>query len=277
MLRVAIVDDHAIVRAGLREMLTDEVGISVAFETASGEEALATLQDTACDVHVSAHRDHRARRRRRTLACRPGCGNDLGSRWRRRGSIVKKWTGSLLRIRRWGVRCMKEKIMAIAITLKNYLQRHHTDFEVTMHSRTGCSMETAATAHVPGDRLAKSVLLKDELGYVMAVLPSTCHVAVGALNRRMGRHFRLAEERELAMLFRDCEPGAVPAIGPAYDLKTVIDERITTARDVYFEAGDHEELIHMSMDQFITLMDGTEWAQFSRHMQTERGFAPAHC
>ncbi|MDZ4254042.1 MAG: response regulator transcription factor [Sulfuritalea sp.] len=50
MLRVAIVDDHAIVRAGFREMLADEVGIAVAFEAASGEEALALLQETGCEV-----------------------------------------------------------------------------------------------------------------------------------------------------------------------------------------------------------------------------------
>lgn len=50
MLRVAIVDDHAIVRAGFREMLSDELGIAVAFEAASGEEALASLRETACDV-----------------------------------------------------------------------------------------------------------------------------------------------------------------------------------------------------------------------------------
>jgi len=50
MLRVAIVDDHEIVRAGFREILAGELGIAVAFEAASGEEALASLQTSACDV-----------------------------------------------------------------------------------------------------------------------------------------------------------------------------------------------------------------------------------
>lgn len=50
MLRVAIVDDHQIVRAGLREMLADELGVAVAFEAASGEEALESLDTTGCDV-----------------------------------------------------------------------------------------------------------------------------------------------------------------------------------------------------------------------------------
>lgn len=50
MLRVAIVDDHQIVRAGFRELLGEEIGISIAFEAASGEEALNRLRETACDV-----------------------------------------------------------------------------------------------------------------------------------------------------------------------------------------------------------------------------------
>lgn len=50
MLRVAIVDDHEIVRAGLREMLADELGVAIAFEAASGEETLSRLQETDCDV-----------------------------------------------------------------------------------------------------------------------------------------------------------------------------------------------------------------------------------
>jgi DNA-binding NarL/FixJ family response regulator len=50
MLRLAIVDDHKIVRAGFREMLADELGIRVEFEAASGEEALNRLRDTPCDV-----------------------------------------------------------------------------------------------------------------------------------------------------------------------------------------------------------------------------------
>jgi len=50
MIKVAIVDDHQIVRAGFRELLGDEVDIRIAFEAASGEEALQNLRTEACDV-----------------------------------------------------------------------------------------------------------------------------------------------------------------------------------------------------------------------------------
>ncbi|MQM30201.1 MAG: DNA-binding response regulator [Candidatus Accumulibacter phosphatis] len=50
MLRIAIVDDHQIVRAGFRELLGEEIGIHIAFEAASGEDALASLKQNECDV-----------------------------------------------------------------------------------------------------------------------------------------------------------------------------------------------------------------------------------
>ncbi|MBT0963694.1 response regulator [Denitromonas iodatirespirans] len=50
MLRIAIVDDHNIVRAGFREMLAEVSDLQIAFEAASGEAALAELRETPCDV-----------------------------------------------------------------------------------------------------------------------------------------------------------------------------------------------------------------------------------
>ncbi|MCB1887811.1 MAG: response regulator transcription factor [Rhodocyclaceae bacterium] len=50
MLKIAIVDDHQIVRAGFREMLGEEIGFEIAFEASSGEEALDRLRSDPCDV-----------------------------------------------------------------------------------------------------------------------------------------------------------------------------------------------------------------------------------
>jgi Ala-tRNA(Pro) deacylase len=61
-------------------------------------------------------------------------------------------------------------------------------------------------------------------------------------------------ESELGSLFADCEIGALPAIGPAYGMETFIDDTIAEQPDIYFEAGDHEQLIHVSAEAFETLM-----------------------
>jgi len=50
MLRIAIVDDHQIVRAGFRELLAEELDFRVSFEAATGEEAMERLREDDTDV-----------------------------------------------------------------------------------------------------------------------------------------------------------------------------------------------------------------------------------
>ncbi len=50
MIRIGIVDDHAIVRAGLRQLLSDEVDFRVTGEAANGREALELARGGDIDV-----------------------------------------------------------------------------------------------------------------------------------------------------------------------------------------------------------------------------------
>ncbi|HZN87004.1 MAG TPA: response regulator transcription factor [Burkholderiales bacterium] len=52
MIRVAIVDDHAIVRAGLRQYFQDQVDLKVTGEAANGREALDLVRKGEVDVLV---------------------------------------------------------------------------------------------------------------------------------------------------------------------------------------------------------------------------------
>lgn len=50
MIRILIVDDHPIVRAGLRRIAEDDRGIAVTGEAASGDDALHSLRQIVADV-----------------------------------------------------------------------------------------------------------------------------------------------------------------------------------------------------------------------------------
>jgi Ala-tRNA(Pro) deacylase len=67
-------------------------------------------------------------------------------------------------------------------------------------------------------------------------------------------------------LFKDCEVGAVPPVAMAYGLATYLDESLASQPDIYFEAGDHEALIHMRTEQFLSLMEGTERMRCAHRM-----------
>jgi Ala-tRNA(Pro) deacylase len=153
----------------------------------------------------------------------------------------------------------------IAARLRTYLDEHRTPYRVIAHSPTGSSMQSAEMAHIPGARLAKGVLLEDERGPLLAVLPSDAHLDLRALNARMHRHLGFADEEELATLFPDCDLGAVPPVGPAYGMATVWDTELGKQDIVYLEAGDHETLLELSGRAFHELMVAAERGRFCHH------------
>ena len=55
-------------------------------------------------------------------------------------------------------------------------------------------------------------------------------------------------------MFTDCASGAVPPIGPAYGMETMVDDALVGLSEIYFESGDHRGLIHVSGDQFLSLL-----------------------
>ncbi|MBT8128552.1 MAG: YbaK/EbsC family protein [Gammaproteobacteria bacterium] len=137
------------------------------------------------------------------------------------------------------------------------------DYELIAHPHTGSSHETALASHVREDHIAKAVIVRDFSGYAMIVVPATYHVEMKHVCRVLDRELELVDEDELAGLFADCEAGAIPPIGLAYDIETFLDETLTTLADVYFESGDHQHLVHVSGDSFNHLLSGVRRGHFS--------------
>lgn len=144
--------------------------------------------------------------------------------------------------------------MAIAITIRDYLNSRNIPYETIPHRHTVTALGAARAARVDGEMTAKAVVLEDEDSYLVAVIPATHRLQIGQLDRLLQRRLGLATEAELGALFPDCELGAVPAVGRAYHLPTVVDDRLAELPDVYFEAGDHEALVHMNRGTFQVLM-----------------------
>jgi len=153
--------------------------------------------------------------------------------------------------------------MNIAPTVQKYLAAQQADFEVLPHSHTESSTGTARAAHVPGARVAKAVLVKDDQGYVLAVLPASRQVALAELRSALGRDsLQLAGEADLKQKFADCALGAVPPLGAAYGLPVVVDTSLAEQPEVYFEAGDHEHVVHVTRNEFQRLLPDAARASF---------------
>ncbi len=156
--------------------------------------------------------------------------------------------------------------MAISGTLRNYLTELGIEYDLVVHPRTASSMRTAQAAHVSGERIAKAVVLAEDEGYLMAILPATHRLQFGWIRKDLSHNAGLAAELELKKLFRDCEVGAIPACGAAFDLKMMVDEQLVEQPEIYFEAGDHEHLVHLSGAEYRKLIQGAERGRISRHV-----------
>jgi len=152
----------------------------------------------------------------------------------------------------------------IARRLRWFLDESGLPYEVLPHPHSQSSADTAREARVPADKLVKPVLLEDERGYLMAVVPASARVDLRSLREQTHRVLELASEREIEELFADCERGAMPALGAPYRIPTVYEDSLTGLRDVYFEAGDHEDLVHMRAGDFLALLDGSLHGHFGR-------------
>ena len=145
--------------------------------------------------------------------------------------------------------------MAIATTLKSYLEDHHVEYDVVQHAHSESALESAHSAHVPSHQVAKAVVLEDANGYIVSVMPSTNRLDMEWVNESLGRKLKMAREEDLPGLFQDCDAGAIPALSNAYGLDVIWDEQLTNASEIYIEAGDHENLIHIHGAVFCELME----------------------
>jgi len=153
--------------------------------------------------------------------------------------------------------------MSIAIALARYLAEQGVPYDVVQHPHTVTASESAKLSHVPIGRLAKAVVLKGEDGYMLAVLPASCHIQFGDLKRQLGADVAMASEDQIEALFRDCEVGAVPALGAAYGLKVIVDESLSKEPEIYLEGGDHASLVHLSGSTFAKLLADARHAYFA--------------
>ena len=147
--------------------------------------------------------------------------------------------------------------MALA-SLMQYLDRHNVKYVVITHSPAYTAQGIAGLAHIPGQELAKTVIVNLNGQPVMAVLPAKYHVDLMLLRKKAhAKTVALANEEDFLRLFPDCETGAMPPFGNLFGLPVFADITLEKDREIAFNAGTHRELIRMAWSEFKRLVDPT--------------------
>ncbi|MCP3062718.1 YbaK/EbsC family protein [Myxococcus sp. K38C18041901] len=133
-----------------------------------------------------------------------------------------------------------------------YLERHQIPFERRPHPRAITAQALAASLHVSGFQVAKSVILRAEDSFWICVVAAPDTVDVDRVAEVTGaKGLRLADEAEFATLFPDCEVGAEPPFGRRYGLPVVMDGHLGEAETLLFRAGSHDEALELRVADFV--------------------------
>lgn len=151
----------------------------------------------------------------------------------------------------------------ISSRLKHYLDDHHVPYQRLPHMHKETAYESAVAANVSAEQMTKAVILKDIHGFLMAVIPADSHLNLFAVNKKTGRDLHFAHEDDIKPLFSDCELGAIPAMGDAYNMEMIWDTRLAEEPLCFLEAGDHSEVLALSHDAFMGLVEGKLEADIS--------------
>ncbi len=154
--------------------------------------------------------------------------------------------------------------MSIAQRVESFLKSQSVPYEILRHRPTSTSLRSARVAHLKPDCMVKAVVVEDNQGAMLTMLPATRQLKLGKLSRVTGRDLRLCSEAEIGHLFPDCVTGAVPPLPAAYGMEAVWDDSLMRQDELYFEAGDHMHLVHMKRKDFINMLRGAAHEAISR-------------
>jgi len=139
--------------------------------------------------------------------------------------------------------------------LRKFLDENGVKYVTLSHSPAYTAQEVAASAHIPGREVVKTVMIKLDGKMAMAVLPASRSVDFARLEKAASAQgASLAEESEFKDLFPNCDVGAMRPFGNLYNLPVYCDHRLAEDKEIAFSAGSHAELLRMSYADFERLV-----------------------
>lgn len=139
--------------------------------------------------------------------------------------------------------------------LKEFLDENKVEYVTISHSPAFTAQKVAASAHIPGKELAKTVMIRIDDKMAMAVLPASFQVDFQKLKAAAGaQRVELAGEEEFQDLFANCEVGTMPPFGNLYNMNVFVESHLREDDEIAFPAGSHTELVRMSYADFERLV-----------------------
>ena len=155
--------------------------------------------------------------------------------------------------------------MPVPDKVRQYLDKNRLLYDVREMAPFTSLPAAAAAAGVPSSATVQSVVLKDDIGLIMVLVPADQMLDLDALGKLLHRRLESATEQQIKQVFSGCEPEFVPPLAGLYGLRSIVSEALTTCTDLYFTAGDACRLFRVSSKDFFNYLNSGRLAdRFTR-------------
>lgn len=138
-----------------------------------------------------------------------------------------------------------------------YIREFLTDRAISCDSVSHQAMLTlealAEQLFIPLHQFARAQLLRDGVGYVLAILPLGCHLDFVSIKNETGREVEMAWPEEYTALFGQLNSKAIPPLSALFGMECYVDARLMNNENIFFPDGSGHGILKISVTDFLAL------------------------
>lgn len=136
------------------------------------------------------------------------------------------------------------------------LHEHGVAFEELHHADAYTAQELAHREHCSGHHVAKVVVAIADGQPILIVVPASRRVLLDEARQALNAaEIRLATEAEMAKVFPDCQPGAVPPLRHWPEVAVLMDRSLESSETILFNAGTHTDALRVRFYDWYRLVN----------------------
>lgn len=147
--------------------------------------------------------------------------------------------------------------MSIPTRVTTYLKKAKVPFETVAHRTVFTAYDLAATLREKLENIGKTLLIKADGRYLLAMMPASRRLDLVKLKKLLGaKAVRIAKESDMERELK-VKPGAITPFGSLHKLEVFADRSLMKARSVILGAGSFTESLRLKVKDFLKLENAT--------------------
>lgn len=153
----------------------------------------------------------------------------------------------------------------IPAKVRKFLDAAKIKYKPLLHKTVYTAYDKAATLRVPEKQVAKTLVLKLDKGFAVAVIQACCNLDKAAFKKvvnvwqkkrglRAVKNIDFVGEQWMKKNLKGTKVGAVPPFGVLWKLPTFADGRLLNNKEIILSAGTHEDSIKLTSAAYKRLL-----------------------